>query len=101
MADEERRRDALTKEDVLAVFIEAMQSHEEREVASMKSIMHDAFDRHMLEDSHAFVKTLIVKEQRRQELWENTRKHVIGWGAVAVIMYLLSLTWDSLLSHIK
>ena len=101
MSDEERRRVVVTKEDLEEVVAVALLRHAESSRVSTSGIVNDAIDRHMSSDSHAFVRTMIDKERRRQELWENTRKHVVGWGAVAVIMYLLSSTWDGLLSHLK
>lgn len=99
--DEERRRVVVTKEDMQEVVDVALLRHAETARMTVAAIVNEAIDRHMTGDAHAYVRTMIVKEQRRQELWESTRKHVMGWGAVAVIIYLLSSTWDGILSHIR
>lgn len=56
-----------------------------------------ALERHVHSDSHQFVETLMGKEKRRQELWEGIKRHVFGWGAVAVIAFLAASVWNELL----
>ncbi len=77
----DRRRQALTKDDLKEVVVEALEIH-------------------MLCDQHQFIKTLIEKEKRKQELWEKTKAHVFGWGCVAAIVFLANAFWHELISSL-
>lgn len=69
---EERRRNFLTKEDV-------------------KELLDEAVDKHMTSDAHQFLTTWMAKEQRKQELWEKAKAHVIGWGLVSLLVFFATL----------
>src|SRR3990167_8639341 len=77
--DSERRVNWLTKEDIKEILSETMQMH-------------------MQSDQHKFVEMLMAKEKRNQELWEKIKAHVLGWGAVAVIVFFCNMFWTELLS---
>jgi len=85
--------ESLTKEDVAELLLE----HEEKE----KQVMQNLFERHMLSDQHLFIQILMKKEERKQELWERTKAHVVGWGAVAVIIFFVNSFWHDLIRLIK
>ncbi len=69
---QERRQNVLTKEDV-------------------KNLLDDAVERHMTSDAHQFVQSWMQREQRKQELWEKAKAHVVGWGAVTLIVFLFTV----------
>lgn len=69
---QERRQNFLTKADV-------------------KELLDDAIGHHMTSDAHQFVQTWMQKEKRKQELWEKAKAHVIGWGAVSLIVFLFTV----------
>ena len=68
----ERRQNFLTKEDV-------------------KELLDAAVDKHMTSDAHQFVQAWMQKEQRKQELWEKAKAHVLGWGAVTIVVFLFTI----------
>jgi hypothetical protein len=37
-------------------------------------------------EHHDFVQALIQKENRKQELWENVKAQVLGWGVIGSIL---------------
>ena len=76
------RPEAITKEDL-------------REVIAL------AMERHVSSDSHLFVQTLMAKEQRKQELWEKAKAHVIGWGLVALVVFVFTSTWEHIVNLLK
>lgn len=79
---EERRRASLTKEDV-------------------EEAVRNAFTEHKAGDEHVFLAGWMAKERRKQELWEKIKAHVGGWGAVAVLGYLLLSLGDSAKETLK
>jgi len=87
----DRRTDqTLTRSDLEYMF----DKHE----ASERQHLTDAINQHLLSDQHLFVSTWMKKEQRKQELWEKTKAHVTGWGAVAVIIFVANLIWTDLVN---
>lgn len=60
----------------------------------LEEVIATAMERHLSSDSHQFVQTLMIKEQRKQELWEAIKKHVFGWAAVAVIGFIAVSLWN-------
>jgi len=36
-------------------------------------------------EHHAFIASMIKREQRRQQVWDSITQQVLGWGAVAVV----------------
>jgi len=34
---------------------------------------------------HDYIRTVIAKEERKAELWENVKKQVFGWGIIAML----------------
>ena len=60
-----------------------------------------AMERHVHSDSHIFVLSLIEKERRKQELWEKAKAHVAGWGLVAILVFIVSSTWEHAVNLLK
>ncbi len=60
----------------------------------LKEVVDLAMERHVHSDSHAFVQALMTKEQRKQELWEKAKAHVLGWGLVSLIVFVFTMTWE-------
>lgn len=48
-------------------------------------------------EHHEFIKALIEREQRKQALWDEVKKQVFGWGAIALIGFV----GDFILSQFK
>lgn len=77
---EERRQNQLTKEDV-------------------KEAMAQVMEVHMLSDQHQFLKAMIEKQHRRQELWTRVKTDVASKGVLAVlsfiglVIYTDAVTW--------
>jgi len=67
----------------------------------LKEVIDLAMERHVHSDSHAFVQILMAKEQRRQELWEKAKAHVLGWGAVTIIVFTFTVAWEHIVTLIK
>jgi hypothetical protein len=70
----ERRRRALTEEDVVALA-EAFHARQPSSLAIEVHVEH-----------HAFLEQWIAKEKRKQELYEKVKAHVMGWGIVSLIV---------------
>lgn len=49
------------------------------------------------QEHHEFVRTLIEREHRRQVLWDEVLKQILGWGAIAAIGVL----GNNILTHIR
>ena len=60
-----------------------------------------AMERHVHSDSHIFVLSLIEKERRKQELWEKAKAHVIGWGLVAIVVFVFTSAWEHIVNLLK
>jgi hypothetical protein len=45
---------------------------------------------------HAFIQTLIERENRKQQLWDAVLKQLVGWGVVAVVAYIGAWVVDQL-----
>jgi|TARA_R110000803_G_scaffold21033_4_gene53421 hypothetical protein len=45
---------------------------------------------------HAFINTLIKKEERKQELWLKIKVQVLGWGFIAVIGFIGTWVYNQL-----
>lgn len=43
-----------------------------------------------------FVERWIKREARRQELWEKAKAQAFGTGLIAVVSYIIFVTWESL-----
>lgn len=56
----------------------------------IRNIFNEELDRRRGEDlthkaHHAFVEAMVRREERRLEVWQNIKVHVLGWGIVAII----------------
>ena len=71
---EERRRRALTEEDVGALA-DALHARAPVSIAAEQHVEH-----------HAFLESWIAKEKRKQELYEKVKANVMGWGIVSLIL---------------
>lgn len=47
-------------------------------------------------DHKAFVESLLLKEQRKQELWNEVKRKTIVWATISVLGYVAYLAWDGL-----
>ena len=93
----ERRKDSLSKNDLRDVVEEVFESRRIK-IEEIKESISEALQDHLQADSHQFVKMLMAKEQRKQELWEKTKAHVVGWGSVALLTYFANIFWHDLIS---
>jgi len=73
----------------------------------IKTAIHDAisectfidFETHTAH--HQFVNEMIERRQRRQQLYDKVRQHVIGWGALSVITGLGALIYQAIISFVQ
>lgn len=49
----------------------------------------------------AFVESLLLKEQRKLELWNELKKKTIIWATISVLGYFAYLAWDGFKHTIK
>jgi len=47
-----------------------------------------------------FVESLLLKEKRKQELWNEVKKKTIVWATISVLGYVAYLAWDGLKHNI-
>lgn len=62
----------------------------------LKEVIDEVMQKHLFSAAHQFLGSWMLKEQRRNELWEKTKAHLVGWGAVAVIAFFLNSFWNDL-----
>ena len=67
----------------------------------VKDAVNSAMERHLSSDSHAFVKTLIEKEARRQEMWSKVKTSILTWGVLALLGYMVVVFWQDFLYNLK
>lgn len=70
--------DLIQKRDSLDVdsFIERIAAHGAQQ--ALKNFRYPS-------DHFAFVEAMMLKEQRKQEMWRAVKVHVLGWGIVALV----------------
>lgn len=59
-------------------------------IEQIKEMIHDAvnsttIDPETHKEHHEFIRMCIKREERRQEIWDKVKVHVLGWGFVAAI----------------
>lgn len=59
----------------------------------VKEVIHDAFEFHMLSDQHQFVKVLMDKERRKQEIWDKVKVGILSSLGISGVMYFLTIFW--------
>jgi hypothetical protein len=96
----ERRKNTVSKAELREVIDEVFDARRIK-IEEIKATIGDAFEEHMKGDSHQYIKLLMQKEQRKQELWEKTKAHVAGWGSVALIIFFANLFWMDFLSVVS
>jgi hypothetical protein len=79
---ERRRNPSVTKQDVQDIFNETM-------------------EKHLLSDSHQFVQAMMLKEKRKQDLYEALKKHIFGWAAVCALTFLAISIWHGFIDGIR
>lgn len=52
-------------------------------------------------EHHEFIKALITKERRKQELWEKIKGNVGTWAFIIVLGFITLSLWDSILNYLK
>lgn len=67
----ERGGRSLTEQDVRAL------------VAALNEIRSVPYELHL--EHHDYISALIVREQKRAELYEKLKAHVLGWGIVGIV----------------
>jgi hypothetical protein len=67
----------------------------------IREIIDNAIERHSLSDDHQFIKTLIAREKRNQELFEKIKAHVIGWSFLVTVSFLAAVLWDDVMRFLK
>lgn len=82
---QERRRRAMTDEDVQAVV---------QAIDAARAVPHELHWQH-----HEYIGILIEREKRRAELVEKVKGHVLGWGLVTGIAGLGYAVWEWVKTH--
>lgn len=72
----ERRQSALTFEAVEEAVLAALQKARETDLTEHA-------------EHHEFIKELIAERRERRETWVELKRHLVKWGAVGVITFLL------------
>lgn len=52
-------------------------------------------------EHHEFIKALIEKEHRKQELWEKIQTNVGSWALIAIITFIALSSWDSVVHYLR
>ena len=59
--------------------------------SELKTVIHtvlnerDRIDGGIHKDHHEYIRRLIQKEQRKQEIWDKVKAHILGWGIVGLV----------------
>lgn len=67
----------------------------------VKEAMEQVMEVHMLSDHHQFVKQLIDKQQRRDELWQKVKADVATKGILAVVTFAGVIVYTDFIGWIK
>ena len=52
-------------------------------------------------EHHEFIKALIEKERRKQELWEKIKENVGSWALICVLGFIAWSAMDSFIHYLK
>lgn len=75
--------------DLLKVYNDTA-AGERREI---KDMISEALEKHAESDHHKFVEAMMIREQRKQEMWEKIKTQVLAWGAIGVAGFLVIALW--------
>ncbi len=67
----------------------------------VKEAMTQVMEVHMLSDQHQYIKQLMIKQQRRQELWEKVKTDIVTKGTLAVLTFIGLAIYTDLLGWFK
>jgi len=62
----------MDKEDVVAAIHDALESR-----AKVNNELHT--------EHHAFIESLIKREERKSQMWQKIKTQVLGWGILGVV----------------
>lgn len=73
----------------------------------IKRVLNEVLDERRSVDSeehathHAFVKSLIVKQELRRQRFEKAQQHAIGWGVITLLSGLGYSIWQGFVAFYK
>lgn len=53
------------------------------------------------QEHHDFIKSLIEKEKRKQELWEKIQENVGSWAMIAILTFIVFASWESVVNFLR
>lgn len=68
-------------------------------VAELQKGRNIAEEKHKAD--HAFIDSLIKKQNQRADTWQAVKVHVLKYGALSLLSFLGVLTWHFMKEHIK
>ena len=91
----DRRR---TDEEIKELFKQTFEEEIRHIFAICQETTNTFTETHKVE--HDFIKAQIAKEQRRQKLFEELIKQILGWGIIALVGGLGTLVWVSIVAEL-
>lgn len=76
----------MTRDELKLIFAEVLESR-----SNIDPIRHKTH--------HDYVENMVARAARRRDNWEKVKVNVLGWGAIAIIVFVAKVFGEWILNH--